>query len=462
MRLLVGGSADLLGELVDLRHYVRDLAQGGVEFLTQAETVVDDAGAPVHVLNRFARFLLNALDELGNFLGGLRRFFRQLADFVGDYSESQAMFTGSGRFDGCIQRQQVGLLRQVVNDLDDLADVIGPLPQHINDFARRTDGDVDLVQSVRGFLHGVDPAVHLFARAVGNVEQNFGSIGHALNRGHHLVDGSGSLAYARGLGLGVLHHVLHVDAHLVHGAGHFVDGRSGLQADFGRVVGGTGYLAGSAGHLGSGVAYVAHQVSQTFHHALKSVTQGVILGARFDLNRKVATGNGLGDRCHLFQVSHHAVEGATQFTNLVFSLDIDFVIQIARRADLLGDLDEVAQRFGDGLGGTEGNDGAKNQRRERAQKRDSDGPVACGVVTLAALFKHALAFRVRQIKIFGRTLHPGARVFLQVEDLQFSYGGVPLIDFFPLLHQWFGEVPGPILFRLLHFGEGGSLLLGCG
>ena len=60
-------------------------------------------GAALHVLDRFARFLLNALDQFGNFLGGLRRFFRQLADFVGHHGESQAVLAGARRFDGGIQ-----------------------------------------------------------------------------------------------------------------------------------------------------------------------------------------------------------------------------------------------------------------------------------------------------------------------------------------------------------------------
>src|SRR5438552_2200654 len=58
-----------------------------------------------------------------------------------------------------------------------------------------------------------------FARAVGNIEQHLGGIGHALDRSHHLVDGGGGLAHAGGLGLRALHHVLHVPAHLVHRAG---------------------------------------------------------------------------------------------------------------------------------------------------------------------------------------------------------------------------------------------------
>ena len=99
--------------------------------LTELQAFVHDLGALVHVLDRFAGFLLDALDQLGNFFGRLRRFFRQLSDFVGNDGESQSVFSGARRFNRGIQRQQVGLLGEIVDDLDDLADVVGPLPEHV-------------------------------------------------------------------------------------------------------------------------------------------------------------------------------------------------------------------------------------------------------------------------------------------------------------------------------------------
>jgi hypothetical protein len=42
------------------------------------------------------------LDQFGNFLGRLRRLFRQLADFIGYYGEAQSVFSGTRRFDGCV------------------------------------------------------------------------------------------------------------------------------------------------------------------------------------------------------------------------------------------------------------------------------------------------------------------------------------------------------------------------
>ena len=135
--LLVGGGADLLREFVNLGDHGGDFAQRQVQVVAEGDAFVHDAGALLHVVHRFARFLLNAGDEFGDFLGGLRRFFRQLAHFIGDDGESQPVFAGARRFDRRVQRQQVGLLGQIVNHLHDLADIVGALSEHADDFAGR-------------------------------------------------------------------------------------------------------------------------------------------------------------------------------------------------------------------------------------------------------------------------------------------------------------------------------------
>ena len=99
------------------------------------------------------------------------------------------MFAGASGFNRGIQGKQVGLFGQIIDHLNDLSDVIGALAKDIDDFARRANRAVDLIQPFRGFLHRVDSAVHLLARAVGDIEENFGSIGDSLNRSDHLIDG---------------------------------------------------------------------------------------------------------------------------------------------------------------------------------------------------------------------------------------------------------------------------------
>ena len=98
------------------------------------------------------------------------------------------MLAGACRFNRSIQRKQVGLLGQVINNLDDFSDVISALSQNTDNFAGRANGHVDLVQAFSGLVHGGDAALHLFAGTIGDVEQHLGSVGHALDGSDHLID----------------------------------------------------------------------------------------------------------------------------------------------------------------------------------------------------------------------------------------------------------------------------------
>src|SRR5262249_36743867 len=145
MRLLVGGSADLLSELVHLSDDVRDLLEGRAEVVTEIESLVYDVGALFHVLNGLLGFLLNALNQLGNFAGGLRGFFREFTDFVCNDCEAESVLSGASCLNGRIQREQVGLFGEIVNNLDDFADVVGACTKLANDGGRRLDGNIDAV-----------------------------------------------------------------------------------------------------------------------------------------------------------------------------------------------------------------------------------------------------------------------------------------------------------------------------
>src|SRR5208337_720287 len=207
--LLVGGGADFLGELVDFRDHVGNFVESGAQVVAEAETFLDDAGAVLHIFDGLARFALDALDEVGDFLGGLGGLFGELADFVRDDSETETVLTGARGFDGGVEGEQVGLLGEVINDFNDLADVIGAMAENIDDFGGGLNGAVGAVQAIGSFLHSLDAGDDLLAGAVGDVQQDLGGIGDALNGGDHLIDGSGSFGDAGSLHLSVLDDVLH-------------------------------------------------------------------------------------------------------------------------------------------------------------------------------------------------------------------------------------------------------------
>ena len=196
------------------------------------------------------------------------------------------------------------------------------------------------------FFHRPDAAVHFFARSVRDIEQNFGRIRHPLNRSHHLIDGSRGFAHARGLRLRALHHVLHVDAHLVHGAGHFIDRRRSLKAVSCRLVRSAGHLRRSARHLRRRIAHIAHHAAQTLHHAGESICQSVVRGARSGPRpTRFPPAIGFRNRRHLFQVLDQRFESSSQLPNLILTLNIDGVFQIAGLADLVGHMNQPLQRI---------------------------------------------------------------------------------------------------------------------
>ena len=152
-----------------------------------------------------------------------------------------------------------------------------------------------------------------------------------------------------------------------------------------------------------------------------------------------------------------------QFADFVFPLDIDFVFQISRGSDLLGDLHEIGQRLGNGLRG----------RMAIATPRPSAVSVLSSAMPMVAVAGRIIRLNRRSSSTACFPGRPGrdiqlnssprnAASFCRVEDLQFGHGRVPLVHFLPLLHQRLGKVPVPVLFGLLYFGQRGSLLLGGG
>ena len=67
----------------------------------------------IHARNIFVHAVLNVLDSLTHFMGRGHGLFRQLAHIVRHHGKSFACISGPGRFNGGIQGQQVGLIRDI-------------------------------------------------------------------------------------------------------------------------------------------------------------------------------------------------------------------------------------------------------------------------------------------------------------------------------------------------------------
>ncbi len=108
--LFRGSGTDLLRELVNFGHDVGNLFERKAQVLVEEQAFLNHRGALFHVFDSFARFLLNALDKFGNLLGGLRGFFRELADFFRDDGEAETMLASASGFDGGVESEKIGLL----------------------------------------------------------------------------------------------------------------------------------------------------------------------------------------------------------------------------------------------------------------------------------------------------------------------------------------------------------------
>ena len=76
--------------------------------------------------------MLNAIDQSDDFGGRGTGAFGQLAHLVGHDGETAALFAGARSFDGCVQRQQIGLVGDFADQPDDAADPLGALAQRID------------------------------------------------------------------------------------------------------------------------------------------------------------------------------------------------------------------------------------------------------------------------------------------------------------------------------------------
>src|ERR1700691_5280419 len=216
MRLLGGSGADFLGELVDFGDHQRNFPESDIEVVPENQALLHHGSALVHVTDGFARFFLNSLNQLGNFLGGLGGLFGELADFFGDHRKAQAVLAGACGFDGGVESEEVGLFGEVVDYFDDLADVVGAASESADDFGGGLDGGAGAIQAFGGLFHGGDAHFGFFTGAAGDIQEHLGSVGDTLDGGDHFVDGGRSLGDTGSLHLCVLDHALHVDAHLMH------------------------------------------------------------------------------------------------------------------------------------------------------------------------------------------------------------------------------------------------------
>ena len=148
-RVLLGDLVHLGDRFADLCHTLALLVAGGTDLTHDVRHAFDRADHLGHGAARLVhqqRTLLNVLhvgvDQALDFLGRLGRASGQRAHFRSHHGKTTALLPGARRFHGRVERQDVGLEGDAVNDADDVA---------------------DLARGVVDALHGVHHLRHHFA-----------------------------------------------------------------------------------------------------------------------------------------------------------------------------------------------------------------------------------------------------------------------------------------------------------
>jgi hypothetical protein len=141
--------------LHDFNHVETDLFQLLCDRLALFHLAFHGFGGSIDPVGDRLYIRLDLPDQLLNLLGALFRSLRQGPHFVCHHRESLAMFAGACRFNGRIQCQQIGLVRDARDRLDDVADGGSLLFQldhhpHRSDLPLRGDSDVgDQTRNIR-------------------------------------------------------------------------------------------------------------------------------------------------------------------------------------------------------------------------------------------------------------------------------------------------------------------------
>ena len=102
----IGDDRDLAGDLIDLAVDGGKVAACRVD---QLDALADIADRTVDSADHVADTAMVFVDQVLDLVGGRFRLFCQFTHFFGDYGKAASLLAGPRRFDGGVQRQQIGL-----------------------------------------------------------------------------------------------------------------------------------------------------------------------------------------------------------------------------------------------------------------------------------------------------------------------------------------------------------------
>ena len=122
--MLFGCRGDLLIHALNGRDRARNTAQGFACTTGEFNAAVGQGATAVHAAGGLPGAALQALNQRFNLLCGFLRTLRQAAHLVGNHRKTASCFTGPGGLNGGIERQQVGLLGDRLDDIEHAANLV--------------------------------------------------------------------------------------------------------------------------------------------------------------------------------------------------------------------------------------------------------------------------------------------------------------------------------------------------
>src|SRR6266568_3311156 len=249
------GRSVLLRDLVQLRHRGVDLSDAGGLLLRRHRDLLHQVGCLLdrryHLAQEFSRLLGHRHGASCHLADLPRRYLAalgELSHLARHYREALAVLAGARRLDRGVERQEIRLVGDVVDD-----------PDFLRDLLHRHERLLDCVAAFAGLLR------RLHGHAVGNL----GVLGVLRDRSGHLLDRSAGFFHARRLLARALAQGLGRGAHLLGGGGQ--GGRAAPNfAD---------HLRQPTHHFPQGVHHLANLVPGCVRNADGHVSLGKALGA---------------------------------------------------------------------------------------------------------------------------------------------------------------------------------------
>ncbi len=250
---------------------------------------MDNGVAVLHSQAGAVDFTANIFNQLGNFFNCVGASGSQLAHFTGNDGKALAHFSCPGRLDCGVEREEVGLFRNLCYQFQHIFNALGGVNKVVNQLVDLLRGRADLRHGVCDFnnsmtagsslMHGGSAIAGGFACKPGD---HLGAVSHLLSRVLGLVNGGGVK--------------LHV-------AADFCSQITGLLQAAGTFFDGGGYLLAGGDDDVSQAFQLLDNVGQTVGHevGVTGSLTNLVPGDNVHSLCKVAGGNILHDGNHLAQ-----------------------------------------------------------------------------------------------------------------------------------------------------------------